>query len=58
MLIDLIHILGDLESLRVKCENTFTCENCVLKSNKELCDTLLNLPEIIGTTIYGGQNRC
>lgn len=58
MLIDLIHILGDLENLRLKCESNFTCEHCVLKGNTELCDTLLNLPEIIGTTIYGGNGKC
>lgn len=58
MLVDLIHILADIEEFIMKCDSTFSCVGCVLQHNKELCETLLNLPDTIGSTIYGGNTKC
>lgn len=54
MLLNLIHILGELEDLRQKCEGKFTCDNCPLKGDKDFCDEILILPEKIVNVVYGG----
>lgn len=58
MVLNLIHILGEIEDLRQKCENRFTCDSCPLKGDKEFCDTILSLPEKIVDVLYGGSLRC
>lgn len=58
MLLNLIHVLGEVEDLRQKCENKFTCEGCPLKGDKEFCDAILSLPEKIADVLYGGNFRC
>jgi hypothetical protein len=56
--LNLIHVLGEIEDLRQKCENKFTCEGCPLKGDKEFCDAILSLPEKIADVLYGGNFRC
>jgi hypothetical protein len=58
MLLNLIHVLGELEDLRQKCEGKFTCDNCPLKGDKDFCDEILILPEKIVNVVYGGSLKC
>ena len=58
MLLNLIHILGELEDLRQKCEGKFTCDNCPLKGDQDYCNEILILTEKIVNVVYGGGLRC
>ena len=59
MLLNLIHILGELEDLRQKCENRFTCDGCPLSKDMDFCDAMLSLPENLVDVVYnGGKYKC
>ena len=58
MLLNLIHILGELEDLRQKCESRFTCDGCPLSRDTDFCNALLTLPEKLVDVVYGGNLKC